>query len=88
MTKPLNVSASGMRASPTQRIIEAVIRSMPPVCFSASASTEPRTITTAMLWIVRPKPCSKASMNACRSMPGISANSTIGASRARKTCHL
>ena len=49
MTKPLSVSARGIRASPTQRIIETVIRSMPPVCFRASASTEPSTITTAML---------------------------------------
>ena len=88
MTKPLRVSASGMRAWPTQRIIDAVMRSMPPVCLSASASTEPRTITTAMLWIVRPKPCSKASMNVCRSMPGIRANSTMGTSSDRKTCHL
>ena len=88
MTKPLRVNASGMRDWPTQRIIDAVIRSMPPVCFSASASTEPRTITTAMLWIVRPKPCSKASMNVCRSMPGISAKSTMGTSSDRKTCHL
>ena len=29
---------------------------MPPVCLSASASTEPRTITTAMLCTVLPKP--------------------------------
>ena len=70
MTKPLMVSARGMRCSPTHPIIDAVIRSMPPVCLSASARIDPRTITTAMLWIVRPNPCSNAAMNARRSMPG------------------
>ena len=78
MTNPLSVSASGIRASPTQRIIETVMRSMPPVCFRASASTEPSTITTAMLRIVLPNPCSKASMNACRSRPGTSASRDDG----------
>ena len=64
MTKPLNVRASGIRDSPTHRIIDTVIRSTPPVCLSVSARIDPRTITTAMPWIVRPKPCSNASMNA------------------------
>ena len=77
-----------MRFSPTHRIIDSVIRSMPPVCLRASARIDPSTMTTAMPWMVRPKPCSKASMNVWVSMPGISANSAMGTSRAMNTCQL
>ncbi len=62
MMKPDNVSASGMRLRPTRLTIDCVTRSMPPVFRSASAINEPRTMTTAMLWTVPPKPLSKASM--------------------------
>ena len=47
MTQPLIVSASGMRRCPTHAIIDEVMRSMPPVCLSASAMTDPCTMTTA-----------------------------------------
>ena len=88
MTKPLKVSASGIRASPTHLIIDPVIRSMPPVCLSASARIEPSTITTAISSMVPPKPCSNAPMKASRSNPGSNPNNTIGTSSAMKTCHL
>ncbi len=84
--KPASVRASGIRVGPTSRTIDRVMTCTAPVCFRASATIEPSTITTPICPRVLPKPRWNAWMKLFCWTPGTMPNRMIGSSSAKKTC--